>query len=267
MSIVGRAEVISALGKADKALSDSDAALISMLQPMVENLVESFVGYKFTVSQQVEYLPTNNFLPQPDFLIDNYERVGNQVVPWFREGYWDRRRLPLKYLPVRYPIISVFENLNAFLPPPPNADLTEQGYWPPETQLQERRDYYLDMTSPTLSMTGFLIRNIGTWQWSERVIKVTYNSGFTQDELSVKFPKVRFAVLEGIICKFHEIKQHQPDQISRGGGVGAIQSEGLDGWTQTYAKSTGDNFGMVTDLPLSCKRMLMDYISYGKYLG
>jgi hypothetical protein len=267
MSIVSRAEISAALGLADRALQDKDAALINLIHVPVESLVEAFVGYKLTVSRWIEYLPMNNFLPQPDILIDNYERQGNQVVPWFREGYWDRRRLLLKYLPVRYPIVSVFENLNAWLPPPPGTVLTEPGYWPPESQLQERRDYYLDLTSPTLSMTGYAIRNVGTWLWSERVIRVEYDAGFTQDELSQQFPKIRFATIEAIVSKFHEIKAMQLDVVSRGGGVGAIQSESLDGWQQAYSQSINDNIGMMQDLPWSTKRILADYKSYTRYLA
>jgi hypothetical protein len=269
MPIVSKAEIVVALGKADKSLSDGDSALINMIWAPTEKLVENFVGgkrQKLSVTQFTEYLPTNNLLPQPDVLIDNYEKVGNQVVPWFRDSYWDRRRLPLQYVPVRYPIISVFENLNAYLPLPPGAIATEPGYWPPSTQLQERQDYYLDMNGPTLSHTGFVIRNIGTWQWMERCIKITYNAGYTQDELSGTFPHVRLATLQAIVIKFNELKQHQPDVVSRGGGVGAIQSEGLDGWTVAYGKSTSDNFGMVTDLPASVKRMLAKDVGYSQYL-
>lgn len=66
MSIVSRAEIIAALGKGSGGLSDQDLGLVNMIQAPVENLVESFVGYKLTLQQYTEYLPPRNLILQVD---------------------------------------------------------------------------------------------------------------------------------------------------------------------------------------------------------
>jgi hypothetical protein len=187
------------------------------------------------------------------------EVVGTRVVPWVRDSYWDRRILQLRQIPVRYPIVSVFEYADAWTVP--------GGFWPANTQLVDGTDYQLDQRDATFSWTGHLLRRTGTWAtFLERSVKVTYTAGFTPAELSATFPKVRLATIHAIIKSFNELKAQQPDNVSRGGGVGGIVSEGIENWNASYGASVDANFNLVQDLPLSCKRMLADYVRYTKFV-
>lgn len=191
--------------------------------------------------------------------MEGYEVVGQRVVPWVRDSYWDRRILALTHLPVRYPMIAVYEWLDAWSVP--------GGSWPPASQLQDGGDFQLDQADATFCWTGHLIRRSGTWSFQERTIKCVYNAGFTPSELASQFPKLRLATVQAIVANFIQLKMYQPDQVSRGGGVGAIQSESLENWQQTYSQSVDTNFGLNVDLPYSVKRTLADMVRYSKFLS
>ena len=75
------------------------------------------------------------------------------------------------------------------------------------------------------------------------------------------------AVLEAVVVAFNQIRSHQPDVVSRGGGVGAIVSESLENWAATYGKSVDDMYNFREALPLGVRHMLSDYIRYTKYLA
>src|SRR5579864_3695975 len=115
--IVSRAEILAALGKGS-VITDADLALLNMIHLPTEALVEQFIGYKLTLQTYTEYLPARNMLMEMDRLVEGWELVGGRVVPWVRDsGYIDRRILALTHLPVRYPLTSVYEWLDAWSTP------------------------------------------------------------------------------------------------------------------------------------------------------
>ena len=148
--IVSDAEVIGVLGKLGEGLSVSDQATLLTFRPGVINAIKHHIGYdpEF-VEGRVEYLPNSDVR-----IPDNY--------------------LLLTHLPVR--------SIDTI-----NIDL-EGRYGQKDSSfsganLRAGDDYAIEYdTSSQFSLSGHVIRYGGYWPSEPGSIKITYDSGYLEDE-------------------------------------------------------------------------------------
>lgn len=259
-NIVSQPDVYTYLGKTTDTIDDAEAALIVLLQPIVENLVKDYVGYEIALATFTEFLPHTGSSWASDDLIEGsaVEAANGRIRVGF-DSQTPGRKLPLSNLPVRK-VISVYEGPDAFL-----GDING-GDWSSATLLTPGTDYWIDFKNYDSGLalgvcwTGHLVRQAGIWLQSPRAYKVTYQAGFSADELSGRYGIFKLAFLQSLSKAYIEAKSHQENEGAGSGGVGAIIQERLGDYNVQYSpESARELTGYEFDLPKSVKRMLEPY--------
>jgi len=246
-------ELIPMLGTSCKK---TDIPVIRIVAPMVEGMVESFLGYRVAKQQHVEYHPTNlTVRTRDDNLVDGYELVAGKVAPRGTRSDRVQNVIALTHVPVRS-IVDIRENSAAW-----DAGGSTPSF-PSNTIITDGIAYRVDWkeNDPVLGMvckTGLIFRRAGAWAWTPRSVQVTYVAGYTSDELDKCAPQIKLAVIEGVAHRLRELA------IMRGGSSGIITAEAIDGWSTTYAAPNLQmTLGGVTQLPPSVLKMLEPFKVY-----
>lgn len=227
--IVDFSEVLTVLGI---SASTPEASLATLLHRRVERLVKGYVGYNVEQADHVEYLPSGpGYAPTASLLA---------CEPWgIGGGYASGWCLYLSNLPVRS-VTSVFVNQAAWLATSGAAE----GDWP-ESSLWPASAYRVDWQSPGVCNSGFLITERG-WPLAPRSVRVTYNAGWSPEELDDEASDFKLGVLQGVQKVFNEVRAHAAAVGTA--GTGAIASEALDGQSFAYAGAL-QNAGLQVGLP------------------
>lgn len=197
-------------------LADSDRALLQMLRHFVENIVRRFVGHNVTqpATDYVEYYPKRNLaVPEETGFV---QLIGGKVA--FETTSPAGDILQLDNIFVRS-ITTVHEDTNAY------ADFGGSDF-AAATLLTSAVDYFLDISESNLSDSGELVRINRSWSSRRRTIKVTYNAGFTSEELDTTYSDIKFAVIDEIASRFKVAKSKAG---ADGTGVGLLKSQTIAG--------------------------------------
>lgn len=262
MSIVTTDEIKAFLQASGVELQANALAMIAIVQPMVEALIEERIGYAVAQATYTEYYPVGqtNRYQQDEANLLSYEKTPSGMVVGTSRWAREQKYLQLATIPVRS-ITSVYENYAAYNGGTPNGD------WP-STTLLNPTSYYLDLESDSFCWTGQLIRNYGVWASQQRCVKVTYVAGFTTQELATKYAPIRFATLIAIQDAFIDIMSK-----SVTGGLGGVPaSVGIEDFSvsfNTLASQSSSGGASAGSLALSprASAMLMPYIRMRKYFG
>lgn len=170
------------------SLNAAQVAFLDAIQPGVEQVCWTFLGYSPEQATYTEFLPSVlSERPPLNYGIDvGWDVVGGTAVSRSRTDTVESG-VQLSAVPVRS-VVSVYENTGAWTTGEPD------GYWPASTLLPAST-YRLDMQSPGLCKSGRLVRVYGTWFSNPRSIKVTYVAGYTQTEIDAQFAPLKLAVV------------------------------------------------------------------------
>lgn len=209
-------------------VTDDDKALIAMLKTGVENDCRQFVGHGITKpsSDYTHFLPAQNNRSPEEGLVQ-FDLVGGKAVP-ISQYTSAGSILVLPQMFVRA-ITSIYEDRAAYAGFGSNAFASS-------TLLTAGTDYYLDIDSTGMSLSGHVIR-IGTcWSTEPRSIKAVYSAGLTFEELRSEYSFVRDSVILEVIQRFKMVKAQQ----------GATS----DGWAPIKSESFGQEYSVTyaTDL-------------------
>lgn len=235
------AEILAYLGRSDA--SESDLALVNMLQPLVEQSLKAWLGYSVEYAEHTLYLPH-----------EAHTQTGDDVFAGILDGrvYYTpvgdcRRELYLPELPVR----GVSEL---------RIDLAGNFGQTPGSfsggSLTEGVQFYREIDESGLCRSGKLICPMG-WPTAPGSVQVTFAAGYTREELdghssvpaAAQAATIKFAA---ILAVSHYFRQ----QAAQDNNGGMVVSESLAGWSQTLnTQLTTPDF----DLPMQSKRILAPF--------
>lgn len=253
MAIASNDDVFAYLGESTPTAAQ--IALLTLLKPMAESAVKTWVGYA------IEQTTFTHFLPEVDTREGRIESLDATTDRVFFEATDGTERLYLPERPLRS-ITSLYEDAAAY---------AGQGAsdFAAATLLTAGTDFYIDYTTSGVSWSGLVVKIAGTWPSRRRTVKVTYSAGLSAAELagttSVSGPNgvgVGQLKLAAIIASAIAFRQHSSVAAGVGGGVGPVQSERLADYSVTYGKSVDNLFGFGTDLPDGVKRLLEPFKRY-----
>ena len=245
--IASTAEILTYLGKTSP--TDFDVALVSMLQPLVEFDIKTYLGYDPEQSTYTEYIPAGECYRYFDTSLATFDIIGNNRI-----GSWaiDHSKIQVRNVPLRS-VISVYEDPGAFAGDAP-------GSFSSGTLLTEGTHFYVDWDEPGISRSGMLVK-VGAWPMVARSVKVTYVGGYTADELngkasySVNASPIKFAILVQIAKEYSAAL----GSVTQG-GAGAVTSISLDDYSVAYDRTLNN---WTTSLLDSVKHKLYRYRNLG----
>jgi len=246
--ILDPAEIAVWLGKSS-TLTDTEAALITMIQPMVERSVKAYCGCNLEPQKTyTHYLPRQRRGPGAT-AVRTWDVRGNKAVSMSAGRSLEAHNLWLPERPVRS-ITSVNVDEGAY-GGQNSSDFSGDN-------LVSGTDYQLDELESGLSYSGKLIRRGSYWPSLPRTVKVVYVAGFTQAEMTYDSTNREAGIaadlkLAALIAMQNAFAQHGPD-------AGEVRSERLGQYSVTYAT------GGVQELPKESKRLLRRFVSYGRHL-
>lgn len=242
-------------------LAAGQITFLDTIQPWVETAVQLIIGYPLEQATYTEFLPTaGGERPPLEFGIDiGWDRIGGVVMPRSRQDP-SQGVLLLSRIPVRS-VTSVYENIAAW-----TTGATD-GDWP-TTSLVPSTGYRLEMKEPGLCASGRLIRTVGSWPTSPRVVKLTYVAGYTAPEIATGFGDVKMAVLMSLGWWF--AKSNAASLSAKGNGFIGTQVAIRDfSVTLGLANQIGAVPGTWVHniIPPEAANLLMGRINMAKYLG
>jgi hypothetical protein len=271
MSIETLANVLLYMGQ---SASSPIVPLVSLLQPIADQLLCDFVGFQIAQGTFTEWYPDRHLSRLRDELVDSapYEMIGGRAVQYGLMGL-NSQVIQLKQLPVRS-ITSLRENPSAW-------NVVNPPSFPPP-DLVEGIDYIVDYAAPDstgtkLSWTGDVYRLTGVWYvspWAGRTVQVTYTAGFTATELTTGpwpafYPRARLASMMTTAKLVREALAQAGDSVGTtvtGTSGGAHTTESLAGHSISYhAEAALNNLGMELAMPRAAMRLLEPYVRMGWY--
>lgn len=249
--IATRAEILTLLGKA-ASLSAADAALLTMLHPLVESSVKNYLESDVGYAQHVEYLPIGQSINERDEVQEPYLR-GNTVT--FSSVPPGSDTLQLKHTPVYLTGIEIREDVGAF------AGQASSSFGS-DTILTLGDDYYLDVDDPTtgISRTGIVFR-FGRWPTEPRCVKATYYGGLSHSKLNNAWGDIKLATAMSVAHVFQLCKARQGDE-------GLKQSESIGDYSYSlvaaFANEVAHGGGAI---PAGAKAMLFRHRNLGRLFG
>jgi hypothetical protein len=258
-TICNPAEVLAYLGKAGTA-SEADLGLVTMLLPMTDAAIKSFLGYQVVQASYTHMVPdvdmfsvSQNDIGLPVDVINNhiaYAFPGPQVI------------LQLPEIPVRS--IQTFAMDYSALGGQGATDFAAA------TDITQGTQYYIDYDCPDpgqvvpyrsgISWTGHVRAWIGVFSGRQRTMQVTYTAGFSPDELDGKTAlgyrnctDIKFAAILTAVAAFREAKSTGVNF----GAQGPIVSEKIGDAAFTYDKeSVAQMTGMMRTMPFKAEQLL-----------
>lgn len=252
---ISSTELAAALKSCGHLNLSSDA--VSFLDTIIsecQSAIEAILGIGITQETVTEFWPGNatSALENADSLVDNWEKVGNQLIT--TRSFDSRGYIYLQRTPVQS-ITSIYENSAAWL------SGESDGSWP-STTLLPATAYRLDKDSPGLSWTGRVERMFGSWLAIPRTVKVTYLGGLSECELKGKYAPVLTALRK--MCA-HELTSW----VSRGMAAqagGAIRSVSFEGFSASIDPSMAAASGRAMAIPKDAMYFLTPFINPAKLL-
>lgn len=236
-----------------------DQALMSMLQPMAENLIADYLGYQPVQAEYTEILPDTNTFPLAENDLGWPVDVINDQIAFAYPGA--SPVLQLSVIPVRS-VTALYADW---------AALGGQGPsdFAPDTLQTLGTDYFIDydtaVSTPAatngVSWTGLLRRWYGNWPGRARTIKVTYTAGFSIDELDGKTRvplsqqplTIKMAAIEICVAAFKQAKVWG----ASAGAMGPVTSETLGDYSVTYSEEIMKMVaGFMSSMPIGIQQKL-----------
>lgn len=249
--IATRAEILTILGKAG-SLTDADAALLTMLHPLVESSVKNYLESDVGYAQHVEYLPIGQSINERDEIQEPYLR-GNTVT--FSHVPPGADTLQLKHTPVYLTGLEVREDVGAFAGQAASAFGTD-------TILTLGDDYYLDVDDPSagISRTGIIFR-YGRWPTEPRCVKVAYYGGLSHSQLNNAWGEIKLAAAMSVAHVFQLFKARQSDE-------GPKQSESIGSYSYSLVSAFANEIATGGNaIPAGAKGMLFRHRNLGRVFG
>jgi hypothetical protein len=170
----------------------------------------------------------------------------------------DKRYLPLRNVPVRS-ITNIYENSAAWNTYPPDFSAPYL--------LTAGAEYQPDERYAGFSRTGLVIRRFGIWCSVDRAIRVQYSAGFTEQELATQYTEFKEAINIAAVAWFTGWKNTRPNPITGAGG-GAVTSESLSGWSQSYAASVAEATApLCRSLPPTAVQQVEQWMNIGAFVA
>lgn len=265
-TICNPAEVLAYLGKAGAATAEADLGLITMLMPLTDGAIKSFLGYSVV---QDTY---THMLPDLDMFVVNQNDVGlpmdviNNRIAYAFPGPPVILQLP--EIPVRS--VSVFAMDYAALGGQGATDFAAA------TDILQGSQWYADYDAPDpgqtipyrsgVSWTGHMRAWIGTFAGRQRTMQLQYTAGLTPDELDGKTKlayrpgaplAIKYAAILTAAAAFNEAKATGANGL---GAQGPIVSEKIGDAAFTYDKeSVAQMTGMMRPLPFKAEQLLREH--------
>lgn len=259
MSICTDEDVVKYFGAGGRPFPPALAPLITTVRNSAENLIKDFVGYNVEFAQYTEYHPAKKLNQRfdGDETSQGFDLIGGTVLP--RATFpTARRELVLFQLPVRS-IVSIYDNPAAYNLSPPS--------WPASSLLPANAyfidsDYVDEITGYAMCMSGIIYRNVGSWGVFPRTVKITYNAGFTADELATRYTMFAEAVKQTCAYAFLSQVAHSK-AVGQGGLMSAVS---IEDFSVTFAKMSEGVIGSLlgngvtcASIPATACQLLRDY--------
>lgn len=262
MSLISQAEYTAWFQSSKNVtLTSAQLTFLATIVPWVEAAIYQTIGYTLEQATYTEFLPsTGGERPPLEFGIDiGWDRIGSVVMPRNRMDP-SSGMLQLSNLPARS-ITSVYENMAAW------TAGTDDGDWP-STSLLDASAYRLDKDAPGISKNGRLIRTVGGWPSTPRVVKVTYVAGYTALEISTNYGQIKLAAFESLGWWWGKAMRRSAG--SKANGLTAMQLAIRD-FSATFGDPSmiGQTPGVWAQNVLSPEALniLMPFVNMRKYLG
>jgi len=246
--ILDPGEIAVWLGKGS-TLTDAEAALIAMIQPMVERSIKAYCGCN--LEPQKTY---THYLPQrrrgnPATSVRSWDVSGDKAVSVSAGRSLESESLWLPERPVRS-ITSVNVDEGAY---GGQGSTDFSG-----SNLVAGTDYQIDELESGLSISGKLIRRGSFWPSFPRTVKVVYTAGFTQAELTYDSTNREAGIAANV--KLATLYAMQAVFAQHGVDAGDIVSEKLGDYSVKYAG------GIAQELPKRSKKLLRPFITYARFI-
>jgi hypothetical protein len=212
--------------------------VLEITHPLAEAAVRKFLRFDPMQRQRVEYYPilsnaqhtTRGDYSQWDSrngkaVITDYSGVGGDIIT-------------LKHTPVADDnTLEVRENYDA-------RAGQNSGSFGSTTVLTQGTQYWLDTDETTgFSLSGSLVRVGGNWPRDPRSVKVTYNGGFTRDQIDGNDPDfvcpaaaaIKLGAIITHIAVYRSFKLLGKQGDSVGLVAGPITSESIDGYSYSIS--------------------------------
>lgn len=174
MSWIDKTTILLRAGEQTGSVAARDEAIVDDLIPTVEGLIAKLLGYDVLRAEHTEYLPDKDELPDRDPITQNWDSLGNKLVPVTLAAR--RGTVTLTHRPVRE-IITVHENPGAWSAGSGTPDFSSTYL------LTAGTHYNPDWQSPDFCPSGVLYRISGGWCQRRRCIKAVYEAGYEAGEL------------------------------------------------------------------------------------
>lgn len=253
--------IATMLGKS--AFSEFSAVEQSQINKFIENTEAALqsppYSFKLSADAFTEYLPITGSLDvSGSELLDFDVNESGQAVPI--DQRITRTSISLTHKPVLADSLQVWEDRGAM-------GGQASGAFGAATLLTKGEDYYLDESSPGISMTGILHRSMG-WSRTPRSIKVTYKAGpLAQQAASLggEFLTVLRSVIHSSVIENFLFWAQQSQAFSAGNAGRVTRSESIGKWSESFGALGG--FGTSAEtLPEHHATRLSGYISMSQFL-
>jgi len=247
--IVNRAEVLTYLGLSSSSTNE-DLGIINLIHNQAENSLKTWLRYNPERAAHVELYPVTSSIRETDTFLDS-----DGMKASFREAQSGlNRSLLLNHMPVvNDSSFEIREDPNAQSGQAPNA-------FPSSSILTKGVDYRIDIQEVTaaLSFTGRIFRIGFGWMNRTGTLQVTYNAGYTADQLNgtsadgVDASALKMGALETIQNAFSRARADQ----SKAGTAGKVVAETIGDYEVTYDRD--QMLGWV-EIPFSTKLRLQRF--------
>lgn len=236
--------------------------LLTMLMPMVENIVIDFLRYDPVKRANIEYYPLNAQRVSAwsgPLMVDS--RNGKAFLTPTTYSYGDM--LFLRNTPVWND--DTFEIREQF----GGKSGQEAGSFGTSTILVKGVDYWIDVSgSGQISTSGIVYRNGTLWSQEPGSIKVTYNGGYTSSQLNGSTPTdpVRVAAIQlgcviAMMFNYRQMVLNQKVSDLIGFAAGPITSESIGPYSYSAA-AAGGVYDFQAALPSASMKVLQPHRSY-----
>lgn len=251
--------------------NDPSQGLIEYLQPIGDQLICDFLGWQVgggtELQEFTEWYPEAELGNLRDDLVDNapWDIIGGRAVQYGMNAL-NSQIIQVKQLPMRK-IVQLWQNPSAW-------NVVNPPSFPDNTKLTEGIDYIADYSAPVpggttkISWSGQIRALTGAWYvspWTGRTVQVTYQAGFTADELRTAanfpafYPRVRLASCQTTMKLVKEAEAQQKSGNGAPGGV--VTNFSLADFSVGYdAESQRAITGLELVLPRSAMRLLEPYM-------
>jgi hypothetical protein len=256
------------LGVAEDDLTAQQRALLTMLHPMVEQEVRSYLGYDPVYSKHREYYPVQEEpAGEPGSVDDSLylpevELISGQARS-FVVGNTSPKIISLRHIPVRS-ITTVKYDPNGRFGQGSNAFNNSDT-----TTLTAGTDFWIENEEAGLSRSGILEHSTG-WPTERGSIEVEYWGGFQRDELQgwgqAPAADLVHAVVLAVAKNWRMIQQSWKNPLTGAIAPGPVTSERLQDYAVSYDAASAAMLSGKVALPQEVMAKLEPYRHFGRDL-